>query len=58
MTDQEYLNYYDTIAEEVDDGILDEADELFNIGVDEGQGLSIPDAYYIFVAKRHQNTTS
>ena len=53
MTDQEYLEYYDTIAEEVDDSILDDADEVFNIGIEEGQTMDIPVTYYIWVAKRH-----
>ncbi len=57
MTNQEYLDYYDTIAEEVDDEILDEADELFNIGDGVGQTMSIPEAYYIWVATQHKNTT-
>ena len=52
MTDKEYLDYYDTIAEEVDDEILDEADELFDIGLEPGQTMDIPVTYYIFVAKR------
>jgi len=53
MTDQEYLDYYDTIAEEVDDEILDDADDMFNIGIEEGQTMDIPVTYYIWVAKRH-----
>ena len=52
-TNKEWLDYYDTIAEEVDDEILDQADEKFNIGIDDGQGLDIPEDYYIFVAKTH-----
>ena len=52
MTDKEYLDYYDTIAEEVDDEILDEADEMFDIGLEPGQTMDIPVTYYIFVAKR------
>ena len=31
MTNEELLDIYDSIAEEIDDEILDEADELFNI---------------------------
>ena len=53
MTDQELLNFYDTIAETVDDEILDEADEMFNIGDGPGLTMSIPENYYIWVAKEH-----
>jgi hypothetical protein len=52
MTD--WLEYYDTIAEEIDDDILDDADEKFSIG----QSMDIPDEYYIYCAQvykeRHQ----
>tara|TARA_R110002012_G_scaffold164285_2_gene326700 strand:+ start:532 stop:705 length:174 start_codon:yes stop_codon:yes gene_type:complete len=53
MTDQELLNLYDTIAETVDDEILDEADELFHIGVGPGETMSVPETYYVWVAKTH-----
>lgn len=49
----DWLAYYDTVAEEIDDGILDEADEQFGIGISEGETLVIPDAYYIWVAQKH-----
>jgi hypothetical protein len=52
MTD--WLKYYDTIAEEIDDDILDDADDKFNISI----GVNIPDEYYIYCAQvykeRHQ----
>ena len=51
MTDKELLNYYDEIAEDVDDEILDEADEKFAIDSDT-PGALIPEEYYIFVAKK------
>ena len=50
MTDTELLALYDTIAEEVDDEILDEADELFDISE---TNMSIPESYYIWVARTH-----
>ena len=50
MTDTELLALYDEIAEFVDDEILDEADELFNI---DENNLTIPETYYIWVAKKH-----
>ena len=56
MTDTELLALYDTIAEEVDDQILDDADDLFNIGEEPGCTLDIPEAYYIYVAKAHLKT--
>ena len=49
MTDNELLNLYDTIAETIDDEILDEADELF--GVDDEEEPS--DEYFIWCAKAH-----
>ena len=49
MTDNELLSLYDTIAEEIDDEILDEADELF--GVDGEEEPS--DEYFIWCAKTH-----
>ena len=52
MTDTELLALYDEIAEYVDDEILDEADELFEIDED----TDIPDEYYIFIAKKHLET--
>jgi hypothetical protein len=52
----DWLKYYDTIAEKIDDDILDDADERFNIGISES--LNIPDEYYIYCAQvykeRHQ----
>ena len=54
----DWLKYYDNIAETVDDEILDLADEKFNIGIDEGQGLDIPEAYYIWVAQKHHSLVS
>ena len=50
MTDTELLALYDEIAEFVDDEILDEADELFNI---DENNLTIPETYYIWVAKKY-----
>ena len=52
MTDNELLSLYDSIAPEVADEILDEADELFSIDSDT-PGALIPDEYYIWVAKTH-----
>lgn len=56
MTD--WLDYYDCIAEKIDDDILDDADEKFNIGISIGQTMDIPDDYYIYCAQvykeRHQ----
>ena len=51
MTDYEtsLLSLYDEIAEEIDDEILDEADELFEIADDE----DIPDEYYIWCAQKY-----
>ena len=56
MNRQELLDYYDTIAETVDDSILDEADEMFNIGEEDGCTMCIPEDYYIWVAKTHLNS--
>ena len=55
MTDNELLNLYDDIAEEIDDEILDEADELFNISE---TNMSIPDEYFIWCAKTHLEKAS
>ena len=57
MTDNELLNLYDDIAEEIDDEILDEADELFSIESDT-PGALIPDEYYIWCAKTHLEQAS
>ena len=46
----DWLAYYDAIAEEVSDEILDEADELFNINE---FNLNIPDDYFIYVDQAH-----
>ena len=54
MTDNELLNLYDTIAETIDDEILDEADELF--GVDGEEEPS--DEYFIWCAKAHLEQNS
>ena len=52
MTDNELLNLYDDIANDVDDEILDKADELFAVD-DDTPGAWIPDEYFIWVAKTH-----
>ena len=52
MTDTEWLEVYDKMAEEIDDDILDDADERFKIGVEPGQRMSCNDEYYIYCAKR------
>ena len=57
MTDNELLNIYDDIAEEIDDEILDEADELFSIESDT-PGALIPDEYFIWCAKTHLEKAS
>ena len=49
MTNTEYLDLYDEIAETIDDEILDEADEMF--GVDGEEEPS--DEYFIWCAKKH-----
>ncbi len=54
MTNEELLDIYDDIAEEIDDEILDEADELFGI-VDPQE---IPDEYFIWCAKTHLEKAS
>ena len=55
MTNEELLDIYDSIAEEIDDEILDEADELFNISE---TNMSIPDEYFIWCAKTHLEKAS
>jgi hypothetical protein len=50
MTGQNWLDYYDQIAEIIDDEILDELDEEF--GFDE-ENPSVPDSYFIKAAQRH-----
>jgi len=47
-TIDELLDYYDTIAESVPDGILDIADDIFNITDDD----DIPEEYYVWVARQ------
>jgi hypothetical protein len=49
-----WLAYYDEIAEVIDDEILDQCDELFNIGISTGQSLDLPDEYFITAAKKHK----
>ena len=55
MTNEELLDIYDSIAEEIDDEILDEADELFNISE---TNMNIPDEYFIWCAKTHLEKAS
>ena len=43
----DWLELYDTIAEDIDDDILDDADEKFNIT----EGTVVPDDYYIYCAQ-------
>ena len=54
MTDNDLLNLYDTIAETIDDEILDEADELFGIDGEEEPS----DEYFIWCAKTHLEQNS
>ncbi len=54
----DWLDYYDTVAEEIDDDILDEADDLFDIGIEAGQTLEIPDEYFIWCGKTYHERVS
>jgi len=49
-----WLAYYDEVAEIIDDEILDQCDELFNIGISDGETLELPEAYFITAAKKHK----
>ena len=52
MTDAQWLAEYDKWAEHIHDDILEEADEIYNIGHGPTETMVIPDAYYIWVAQR------
>ena len=50
-----WLAYYDEVAEVIDDEILDECDEMFNIDVDNlVTAADLPDEYFITAAKKHK----
>ena len=51
MTTEQWLQEYDKWAGDIDDDILDEADERFNIGEEPGQTMSIPDEYYVWAIR-------
>jgi len=46
-----WLEYYDTIAEEIDDDILDYCDEKYNVDVLIAMDVELPDAYYVTAAQ-------
>ena len=50
-SDKQWLAYYDEIAEEIDDDILDQVDEMFNVDLLIAVDVALPDAYYITAAK-------
>lgn len=52
----EWLEYYDAIAEEIDDDILDYCDEEFGITVEWIQSMDhdLPDDYYIMAARMYK----
>ena len=52
MTDQQWLDYYDQIAEIIDDEILDLMDDKYDISEN---NLSLPDQYFIDAAKMYAN---
>jgi hypothetical protein len=52
MTDQQWLDYYDQIAEIIDDEILDLMDDKYDISEN---NLSLPDQYFIDSAKMYAN---
>ena len=49
-----WLEYYDTIAEEIDDDILDQVDEMYNVDLLVAVDITLPDAYYITAAKLYK----
>ena len=51
-----WLEYYDEIAEEIDDDILDHCDEEFGITLEWLQSMEhdLPDGYYIMAARMHK----
>ena len=51
MTTEQWLAEYDKWAGDIPDEILDEADEMFNIGEEPGQTMSIPDEYYVWAIR-------
>ena len=52
----DWLGYYDTVAEEIDDEILDEADERWCVwALDPLDPNLLPDSYYIWCAQQHYN---
>ena len=58
----DWLEFYNRVAEDMDDDILDEADELFGLDlVEEINPKDIPDEYYIYCASayydRHPSVT-
>ena len=49
-----WLEYYDEIAEEIDDDILDYCDEKYNVDLLVAVDITLPDAYYITAAQLYK----
>ena len=50
----DWLEFYNRVAEDIDDDILDEADELFGLDdLEEVDSDDIPDEYYIYCASTY-----
>ncbi len=49
-----WLAYYDEIAEIIDDEILDEADEQYDVDYLLEVGVELPDEYFITCAKKYR----
>lgn len=49
-----WLEYYDEVAEEIDDDILDYCDEKYNVDLLIAVDVELPDAYYVTAAQLYK----
>ena len=55
-TDEEWLALYEAEYEDIDDEILDEADEKFGYWELEEGTYEVEDKWYVYVIQRHYET--
>ena len=53
-SNQVWLEYYDEIAEEIDDDILDQVDAMYTVDLLVAVDITLPDAYYITAAQLYK----
>ncbi len=49
-----WLEYYDEVANEIDDDILDYCDEKYNVDLLISVDVMLPDAYYVTAAQLYK----